>query len=79
MLEIPENSVSIRYLQGFTTGAVGIEPTSMVLETTVLPLNYAPISVPGYLSSDTQIIIAHTDTISQVEIFLNLSKTAKIT
>lgn len=25
-----------------TTGAVGIEPTSMVLETTVLPLNYAP-------------------------------------
>ena len=24
-------------------GAVGIEPTSMVLETTVLPLNYAPI------------------------------------
>ena len=24
------------------TGAVGIEPTSMVLETTVLPLNYAP-------------------------------------
>ena len=25
------------------TGAVGIEPTSMVLETTVLPLNYAPI------------------------------------
>ena len=27
---------------GFFTGAVGIEPTSMVLETTVLPLNYAP-------------------------------------
>ncbi len=25
------------------TGAVGIEPTSMVLETTVLPLNYAPM------------------------------------
>ena len=25
------------------TGAVGIEPTSMVLETTVLPLNYAPV------------------------------------
>lgn len=25
------------------TGAVGIKPTSMVLETTVLPLNYAPI------------------------------------
>ena len=24
-------------------GAVGIEPTSMVLETTVLPLNYAPL------------------------------------
>lgn len=24
-------------------GAVGIEPTSMVLETTVLPLNYAPM------------------------------------
>ena len=28
------------------TGAVGIEPTSMVLETTVLPLNYAPICCP---------------------------------
>ena len=26
-------------------GAVGIEPTSTVLETAVLPLNYAPISV----------------------------------
>ena len=25
------------------TGAVGIEPTSTVLETAVLPLNYAPI------------------------------------
>ena len=25
------------------TGAVGIEPTSKVLETSVLPLNYAPI------------------------------------
>ena len=31
-------------LTGFT-GAVGIEPTSMVLETTVLPLNYAPTFV----------------------------------
>lgn len=26
-------------------GAVGIEPTSTVLETAVLPLNYAPVSV----------------------------------
>lgn len=25
-------------------GAVGIEPTSTVLETAVLPLNYAPVS-----------------------------------
>ncbi len=30
----------------FSTGAVGIEPTSMVLETTVLPLNYAPTCGP---------------------------------
>ena len=30
---------------GFSAGAVGIEPTSTVLETAVLPLNYAPISV----------------------------------
>ena len=29
--------------QGFKAGAVGIEPTSTVLETAVLPLNYAPI------------------------------------
>ena len=28
-----------------TTGAVGIEPTSTVLETAVLPLNYAPIEL----------------------------------
>ena len=28
-------------------GAVGIEPTSMVLETTVLPLNYAPLAYGG--------------------------------
>lgn len=28
------------------TGAVGIEPTSTVLETAVLPLNYAPILQP---------------------------------
>lgn len=28
---------------GFFTGAVGIEPTSTVLETAVLPLNYAPL------------------------------------
>lgn len=28
---------------GFSAGAVGIEPTSTVLETAVLPLNYAPI------------------------------------
>ena len=26
-------------------GAAGIEPASMVLETTVLPLNYAPTKV----------------------------------
>lgn len=28
-----------------TAGAVGIEPTSTVLETAVLPLNYAPIEL----------------------------------
>ena len=36
-------------------GAVGIEPTSMVLETTVLPLNYAPIVA---LTEPTNHIIA---------------------
>lgn len=39
----------------FFTGAVGIEPTSMVLETTVLPLNYAPI---GCFAAPTNEIIA---------------------
>ncbi len=34
-----------RINRGFFTGAVGIEPTSTVLETAVLPLNYAPILV----------------------------------
>ena len=38
---------TIRCVNHFTTtamaGAVGIEPTSKVLETSILPLNYAPI------------------------------------
>jgi hypothetical protein len=28
-------------------GAVGIEPTPKVLETSILPLNYAPINING--------------------------------
>jgi hypothetical protein len=28
-------------------GAVGIEPTPKVLETSILPLNYAPVMVEG--------------------------------
>ena len=28
-------------------GAVGIEPTSKVLETSILPLNYAPVNGGG--------------------------------
>ncbi len=31
----------------FMAGAVGIEPTPEVLETSVLPLNYAPMMVEG--------------------------------
>jgi hypothetical protein len=31
----------------YLAGAVGIEPTPEVLETSVLPLNYAPIVVEG--------------------------------
>ena len=38
---------TIRCVNHFTTvamaGAVGIEPTSKVLETSILPLNYVPI------------------------------------
>ena len=30
-----------------TAGAVGIEPTPKVLETSILPLNYAPKMVEG--------------------------------
>lgn len=41
-----------------TTGAVGIEPTSMVLETTVLPLNYAPSQFCGY-RKPPRLIIAY--------------------
>ena len=33
-------------MRAFLAGAVGIEPTSTVLETAVLPLNYAPIRSP---------------------------------
>ncbi len=33
------------FMSFLSAGAVGIEPTSMVLETTVLPLNYAPIQL----------------------------------
>ena len=29
----------------YLAGAVGIEPTPKVLETSILPLNYAPISI----------------------------------
>ena len=40
---------TIRCVNHFTTvamaGAVGIEPTSKVLETSILPLNYAPIQM----------------------------------
>lgn len=35
--------MTIENLRKKITGAVGIEPTSTVLETAVLPLNYAPI------------------------------------
>ncbi len=31
----------------YLAGAVGIEPTSKVLETSILPLNYAPNMVEG--------------------------------
>ena len=34
----------------FLAGAVGIEPTLEVLETSVLPLNYAPIKIKENLS-----------------------------
>ena len=40
------NTKKLAILRAFLTEAVGIEPTSMVLETTVLPLNYAPIRSP---------------------------------
>lgn len=32
-------------VRSFMAGVVGIEPTLMVLETIVLPLNYTPIAV----------------------------------
>ena len=35
------------YRQKNLAGAVGIEPTPEVLETSVLPLNYAPIKLNG--------------------------------
>ena len=35
---------NINYRRVEFTGAVGIEPTSKVLETSILPLNYAPIN-----------------------------------
>ena len=42
---------TIRCVNHFATtamaGAVGIEPTSKVLETFILPLNYAPIKLNG--------------------------------
>ncbi len=42
---------TIRCVNHFATaamaGAVGIEPTSKVLETSILPLNYAPIKDGG--------------------------------
>ncbi len=48
----PTNAgTTIRCVNHFATiamaGAVGIEPTSKVLETSILPLNYAPIMVEG--------------------------------
>ena len=57
-----------------TTGAVGIEPTSTVLETAVLPLNYAPIE----LTSD---IIARYFLILQVPFFTfytNLNRDVRV-
>ena len=47
----PTNAgTTIRCVNHFTTiailaGTVGIEPTSKVLETSILPLNYVPIMV----------------------------------
>ena len=49
-----KDTAYVRYLL-YKAEAVGIEPTSMVLETTVLPLNYASVSV---LSELTKMIIA---------------------
>ena len=46
----PTNAgTTIRCVNHFATiamaGAVGIEPTAKVLETSILPLNYAPIKI----------------------------------
>ena len=42
---------TIRCVNHFATtamaGTVGIEPTSKVLETSILPLNYVPIKIDG--------------------------------
>ncbi len=57
-IEPPNVGTTIRCVNHFATiainvmkfklaGAVGIEPTLEVLETSVLPLNYAPIKTGG--------------------------------
>ena len=41
----PFATTAILYLYKYLAGAAGIEPTPKVLETFVLPLNYAPIKM----------------------------------
>ncbi len=54
----PSNvGTTIRCVNHFTTaamaGAVGIEPTPKVLETSILPLNYAPIKNNKWRGADS--------------------------